>query len=65
MNLASEIREGWKGSLTDCPGVLKAAGRDVRALPILRPSETLSINTMQELAAVEVELEKSRTTGDK
>ena len=39
--------------LTDCPGILKAAGRDVRALPVLKPIETLSINTFDELAAVE------------
>lgn len=39
--------------LTDCPGVLKAAGRTVRALPVLKPIEALSINTREELAAVE------------
>lgn len=39
--------------LTDCPGVLQAAGHDVRALPILEPCETLSINTPEELAVVE------------
>lgn len=42
--------------LTDCPGVLKAAGRDVRALAVLKPIEALSINTREELAAVEVVL---------
>jgi len=46
--------------LTDCPGVLKAAGRHVRALPILKPIETLSINTRDELAAVEAALRLSR-----
>ena len=30
--------------LTDCPGVLLAAGKDVRALPVLKPCEALSIN---------------------
>jgi len=39
--------------LTDCPGVLKAAGRPVEAKAVLRPTETLSINTFEELAAVE------------
>lgn len=39
--------------LTDCPGVLQAAGRDVQALPVLSPGEALSINNPQELAAVE------------
>jgi bifunctional UDP-N-acetylglucosamine pyrophosphorylase/glucosamine-1-phosphate N-acetyltransferase/UDP-N-acetylglucosamine pyrophosphorylase len=39
--------------LTDCPGLLKAAGRDVRALPVLTAAEALSINNPEELAAVE------------
>lgn len=39
--------------LTDCPGALKRAGKDVRALDVLKPSESLSINTMAELAVVE------------
>lgn len=39
--------------LTDCPGVLLAAGRDVPALNVLKPCEALSINNMEELAAVE------------
>jgi bifunctional UDP-N-acetylglucosamine pyrophosphorylase/glucosamine-1-phosphate N-acetyltransferase/UDP-N-acetylglucosamine pyrophosphorylase len=39
--------------LTDCPGVLKQAGRRVEALPVLTPVEALSINTPEELAIVE------------
>jgi bifunctional UDP-N-acetylglucosamine pyrophosphorylase/glucosamine-1-phosphate N-acetyltransferase/UDP-N-acetylglucosamine pyrophosphorylase len=39
--------------VTDCPGVLLAAGKDVRALCVLKPCEALSINSMDELAAVE------------
>lgn len=39
--------------LTDCPGVLKAAGRPVRALDVLQPCEALSINTIDELSVVE------------
>lgn len=39
--------------LTDCPGLLKAAGRPVEAKPALKPIEALSINTREELAAVE------------
>lgn len=39
--------------LTDCPGVLLAAGKQVRALNVLKPIEALSINTMDELATVE------------
>jgi bifunctional UDP-N-acetylglucosamine pyrophosphorylase/glucosamine-1-phosphate N-acetyltransferase/UDP-N-acetylglucosamine pyrophosphorylase len=46
--------------LTDCPGVLKAAGRDVRALPIMQPCEALSINTMQELDVVATEMRGMR-----
>lgn len=42
--------------LTDCPGVLKAAGKHVLALPALKPIETLSINTREELVAVEAVL---------
>ncbi len=42
--------------LTDCPGLLKAAGRPVEALALLRPTETLSINTFDELTAVEAVL---------
>ncbi len=39
--------------VTDCPGVLLAADRDVRALNVLQPCEALSINNMDELATVE------------
>jgi bifunctional UDP-N-acetylglucosamine pyrophosphorylase/glucosamine-1-phosphate N-acetyltransferase/UDP-N-acetylglucosamine pyrophosphorylase len=45
--------------LTDCPGVLKAAGELVLALPALQPCESLSINTPQELAIVEKEMTKA------
>jgi bifunctional UDP-N-acetylglucosamine pyrophosphorylase/glucosamine-1-phosphate N-acetyltransferase/UDP-N-acetylglucosamine pyrophosphorylase len=44
--------------LTDCPGILIAAGKDVRALPVLRPCEALSVNTLQELKIVEEELRR-------
>lgn len=44
--------------LTDCPGVLKAAGERVEAHCVLKASETLSINTPDELAIVEAEMEK-------
>ena len=46
--------------LTDCPGVLKAAGERVEALCVLKPCEALSINTPEELRAVEDEMEKLR-----
>ncbi|MHB1033121.1 MAG: NTP transferase domain-containing protein [Pirellulales bacterium] len=44
--------------LTDAPGILKSEGKDVRALAALKPSETLSINTFEELAAVEAAMEE-------
>lgn len=42
--------------ITDCPGILLAAGKDVRAMDVLKPCEALSINTREELAAVEEHL---------
>ena len=46
--------------LTDCPGVLKQLGHDVRAMPVLKPCETLSINTLDELKIVEAEMQRIR-----
>jgi bifunctional UDP-N-acetylglucosamine pyrophosphorylase/glucosamine-1-phosphate N-acetyltransferase/UDP-N-acetylglucosamine pyrophosphorylase len=48
--------------LTDCPGILRLEGKLVRALPVLQPCEALSINTPEELTAVE---EKLRVMGYK
>ena len=45
--------------LTDCPGVLIAAGNPVEALCVLKPCEALSINTPEELAVVEEEMKKA------
>jgi bifunctional UDP-N-acetylglucosamine pyrophosphorylase / glucosamine-1-phosphate N-acetyltransferase len=42
--------------LTDCPGVLLAAGKDVRAMNVLQACEALSINNPDELAAVEAKM---------
>ena len=42
--------------ITDVPGLLVAEGKEVRALPVLKPCEALGINTFEELAAVEAEL---------
>jgi bifunctional UDP-N-acetylglucosamine pyrophosphorylase/glucosamine-1-phosphate N-acetyltransferase/UDP-N-acetylglucosamine pyrophosphorylase len=42
--------------ITDCPGILKAQGADVRALPVLHPCEALSVNRMEDLRIVEREL---------
>ncbi len=45
--------------ITDCPAILLAAGKRVEALPILKPCEALSINSPEELARVEAELQNS------
>ena len=42
--------------LTDGPGVMKAAGKEVRALPVLKPCEALGVNSRDDLAAVEAVL---------
>jgi bifunctional UDP-N-acetylglucosamine pyrophosphorylase / glucosamine-1-phosphate N-acetyltransferase len=44
--------------LTDCPGILKAEGKLVQALPVLQPCEALSINTTDELSQVEAEMRR-------
>jgi bifunctional UDP-N-acetylglucosamine pyrophosphorylase/glucosamine-1-phosphate N-acetyltransferase len=44
--------------ITDCPAHLLAAGKQVEAIPVLKPCEALSINSPDELAAVEQELRK-------
>jgi bifunctional UDP-N-acetylglucosamine pyrophosphorylase/glucosamine-1-phosphate N-acetyltransferase/UDP-N-acetylglucosamine pyrophosphorylase len=44
--------------LTDAPGILRKEGKDVRALPVLKPCEALSINTLEELAVVEAEMKR-------
>lgn len=46
--------------LTDCPAVLLAAGRPVEALDVLKPIESLSINTPEELNAVEEVMQRLR-----
>lgn len=44
--------------LTDCPAILKSQGKRVEALPVLQPCESLSINTIDELAEVEAEMRR-------
>jgi len=44
--------------ITDCPAILLAAGKRVQALKVLQPCEALSINSSDELAVVERELER-------
>ncbi len=42
--------------ITDCPGILKAAGQRVEALPVLEPCEALSINRVEDIPPVEAAL---------
>ena len=44
--------------ITDCPGILRGEGKDVRALPVLKPCESLSVNNMAQVAIVENEMRK-------
>ena len=44
--------------ITDCPGILRDEKKDVRALPVLKPCESLSVNNMAQLAIVEDEMQK-------
>jgi len=46
--------------LTDCPGILTSDGKDVRALAVLKPCEALSVNCLDDLRVVEVEMRRSR-----
>ena len=50
--LKNENRQG-EYYLTDCPAILLNEGKRVEALPVLAPCEALSINTPEELSAVE------------
>ena len=44
--------------LTDCPGILIKEGMDVQALPVLKPCEARTINTVDELKLAEAEMIK-------
>ncbi|MEO8494284.1 MAG: NTP transferase domain-containing protein [Planctomycetota bacterium] len=44
--------------ITDCPGILKREGKEVRALAVLQPCEALSVNTLDDLKIVEDEMRK-------
>jgi bifunctional UDP-N-acetylglucosamine pyrophosphorylase/glucosamine-1-phosphate N-acetyltransferase/UDP-N-acetylglucosamine pyrophosphorylase len=46
--------------ITDCPGILRAEGADVRALPVLKECEALSVNRVEDLQTVEEALRASR-----
>ena len=47
------IRDSY---ITDIPGILLKEKEDVRALPVLKPIEALSVNTVEHLANVEAAL---------
>ena len=47
--------------LTDCPGIMLSAGKRVGAHQVLQPCEALSINSMEELAQVESQLQRMAT----
>lgn len=55
--LTNDNRQG-EYYLTDCPGILKEEGQDVRAMPVLDACEALSINTIDDLKLVEDEMRK-------
>lgn len=44
--------------ITDCPGLLLAEKKEVVALDVLKPCESLSINTMEDLEVVEAEMNR-------
>ena len=44
--------------ITDCPAILLGQGKRVEALPVLESCESMSINSMDELAQVEAELKR-------
>ena len=44
--------------ITDCPGILQRQGEQVLAMPVLKPCESLSINTTEELAVVAQQMQE-------
>lgn len=46
--------------ITDVPGILLSDKEDVRALPVLKPIEALSVNTVEHLKAVEEALQNKQ-----
>ena len=47
--------------ITDVPGILLGQVQDVRALPVLKPIEALSVNTVEQLKLVEEAMQRSAT----
>jgi len=50
--------------ITDCPGLMLAAGKAVIAQNVLQPCEAMSINSMADLELVEAELQRSVTNSN-
>lgn len=44
--------------LTDCPGILLNSGKKVDAVAVLKPCESLSVNTIDELGLVEAKMKE-------
>jgi len=44
--------------ITDCPAILKSRGKSIRAEAVLQPCEALSVNTVEDLQAVEAEMSR-------
>jgi bifunctional UDP-N-acetylglucosamine pyrophosphorylase/glucosamine-1-phosphate N-acetyltransferase/UDP-N-acetylglucosamine pyrophosphorylase len=44
--------------ITDCPGILLAAGKPVLALDVLQPCEALGVNSVEQLLEVEAEMKR-------
>ena len=44
--------------ITDCPAILKSQGKAIRAEAVLEPCEALSVNTLEDLQAVEDEMRR-------
>lgn len=49
--------------ITDCPGLMLAAGKRVAALKVLDPCESLSVNSLAELRVVEREMQRLGLAG--
>jgi bifunctional UDP-N-acetylglucosamine pyrophosphorylase/glucosamine-1-phosphate N-acetyltransferase/UDP-N-acetylglucosamine pyrophosphorylase len=45
--------------ITDLPAIMLAQNEDVRALPVLKPIESLSVNTVEQLADVETAMNEA------
>ena len=49
--------------ITDCPAILKSQGKTIRAEAVLQPCEALSVNTVEDLQAVEDEMRRLGYSG--